>query len=473
MVRLQTTSSIAVLDIGKTNAKLCVVDAVSGELLCNESTHVRAFEGELYSQLDTDALWHWYLGRLKALSKTINITHIVATAHGATAALADDHGLVFPVMDYEAECVDDLAKQYNQVCDPFSATYSPKLPLGLNLARQLYWQREKFPERFTRVKYIIPYAQYWSYLLTGKPVCEVSTIGAHSDLWNPTARTWSDFAVREGFSRLFPTMMRADEVLGSPLARVTNETGIDKNCKVLVGIHDSNASLIPWMKSQALPFTVMSTGTWAINFALGSPLAGLRTEKDCIANVNMHSQPIACSLFMGGREFSAIAGSSPAIATIDDLIRIIDDDVFALPAFAATGGPFAGKKGEIIADRDLSMLDRYALASIYCALISDESLTACGSSGDIIVEGAFSSNDLLLQCLAVYRDQQAVFASSDSTGTTMGTAMLVTDNIETPDLVRANASPRFLVEKLQRYKKRWHQQLALKGIVDPVAVIKS
>jgi len=56
------------------------------------------------------------------------------------------------------------------------------------------------------------------------------------------------------------------------------------------------------------------------------------------------------------------------------------------------------------------------LASLYCALVSDESLTLCNSAGDIIVEGAFANNDILLQCLSVFRDEQKVFASADSTG---------------------------------------------------------
>lgn len=452
-------TAIVVMDIGKTNAKLCLVNGATGELISNETTSTHALDTAPYLQLDTASLWQWYLARLKALSKTTKISHIAVTAHGATAALIDNNDLVLPVMDYEFQGTNDLAERYNEICDPFIHTYSPKLPLGLNLGRQLYWQRENCPKQFARADYLIPYAQYWSFLLTGIPVSEVSTIGSHTDLWNPIEKTWSDFAVREGFTRLSPAMMKADDIIGPPSSAVINATGIDPGCKVIVGVHDSNASLIPWMKSRTSPFTVMSTGTWVIIFALGRPLEGLLAERDCTANVNIHAEPIACSRFMGGREFGAIAGKNPQMASVEDLTRVIDDGIFALPTFAETGGPFAGQDGKIITTRDLTPAERYALASIYCALTSDESLTLCGSEGDIIVEGVFAKNSLLLQCLAVYRSDQTVYASGDSTGTTMGTAMLVTDNIPTPDLIKANRSNQQLTEKLLIYKKRWHQQL--------------
>lgn len=468
MGRSNSMTVIVVMDVGKTNAKLCLVDGESGELISNETTGTCALDTNPYLQLDTGALWQWYLNKLKTLAKTSSISHIAVTAHGATGALIDNNELVLPVMDYEFKGTNDLAENYNKICDPFTHTYSPKLPLGLNLGRQLYWQRENCPEQFARTKYLIPYAQYWSFLLTGIPVTEVSTIGSHTDLWNPVSRTWSDFAVREGFTKLCPAMMKADDILGPPSAAVIEATGINANCKVLVGVHDSNASLIPWMKSRTSPFTVMSTGTWTIIFALGSPLEGLLAERDCTANVNIHAEPVACSRFMGGREFSAIAGKSPQPASMADLVRILDSDIFALPAFAETGGPFAGQKGKIITPRELTPAELYALACLYCALISDESLTLCGSQGDIIVEGAFAKNSLLLQCLAVYRHSQTVYASSDSTGTTMGTAMLVTDNIGTPDLIKATDSDQQLIQKLNDYKKRWHRLLS--EFLSPIAV---
>ncbi len=463
-------SAIVVMDIGKTNAKLCVVDAQTGALVSTDTTHTRTIDSPPYLHLDTASLWDWYTAGLKRLQQNTLIDTIVVTAHGATAALLDDDGLVLPVMDYEFSGLDEFRAEYDLRCDEFEQTYSPKLPLGLNVGRQLYWQRARCEARFNRAKYLLPYTQYWSWLLTGKAVSEVSTIGSHTDLWNPLEKRYSDFAVREGFAELFPKTLHASESLGSLRASVQAATGIDDHCKVLVGIHDSNASLVPWMSNRAEPFTVMSTGTWVIIFSLGTPLPGILAERDCTANVTIHSEPVACARFMGGREYGAIAGrESSVIATEADLLSIIEHGVFALPAFAETGGPYPGLNGLIQSSITLSNSQRHALASLYCALVSDESLGLCYSSGDIIVEGAYAKNSLLLQCLAVFRDKQTVYASADSTGTTMGAAMLATDNVKPPDLVRACDSSSDLKQKLIKYKAQWHQKVAEHKNTTPIA----
>lgn len=460
-------SAIVVMDIGKTNAKLCVVDAADGKLLNSESTATPSLDQPPYLHLDTSTLWHWYLLQLKRQAGKYQISYIVVTAHGATAALVTETDLALPVMDYEFDGPDSLAEEYNQRCDPFEHTYSPHLPHGLNVGRQLYWQRKYFPQQFIKTAHLLPYTQFWSWKLTGIATAEVTTIGSHTDLWNPMAKTYSDFSIRENFSTLFPAMRKADDVLGPLTPEVLTQTGISPDCKVLVGIHDSNASLIPWLKTRSTPFTVMSTGTWVIIFALGAPLQGLKAERDCTANVNIHSEPVACGRFMGGREFSAIADeaglAAANTATTNDLQHIIDHNAFALPAFADTGGPFPGLQGTIETDNELTPAQRFALASVYCALTSDESLTLCGSSGDIIVEGAFAKNTLLMQCLAVFRaatnKPQEILASSDSTGTTMGAAMLASDNIAAPSLTLVPSVTPDLTHQLLEYKRRWHQRL--------------
>ena len=452
-------SVIAVMDIGKTNAKLSCVDAQSGVLISSVSTQSRTQDTGLYPHLDTESMWRWYLESLKELQASSPIKTIVVSAHGATAALLDDNGLVLPVMDYEFEGLDELRDEYDALCDPFEHTYSPKLPLGLNFGRQLFWQRRHCEARYQNAKYLLPYPQYWSWLLTGVFASEVSTIGSHSDLWNPIEKRYSDFAQTQGFAALFPERQFAGDVLGSVSATVASATEIGGDCKVLVGIHDSNASLVQWISSRGKPFTVMSTGTWVIIFSLGTPLQGLLAERDCTANVTIHSEPVACARFMGGREYGAIAGSDPASPAVTDLLRIIDDNIYALPAFAETGGPYPGMAGRIVSNRKLTATDRHALASLYCALVSDESLTLCKSRGEIIVEGAFAKNALLLQCLAVFRSEQPVLASADSTGTTMGAAMLATDRVKAPELLPAEVCEPAVRAKILNYQSRWKKLL--------------
>ena len=73
------------------------------------------------------------------------------TTHGATCALLDAHGdLALPVLDYEHDGPDTLAAEYDAVRPPFAETGSPRLPAGLNLGAQIFWQQRRFPDAFAR-----------------------------------------------------------------------------------------------------------------------------------------------------------------------------------------------------------------------------------------------------------------------------------------------------------------------------------
>jgi hypothetical protein len=95
----------------------------------------------------------------------------------------------------------------------------------------------------------------------------------------------------------------------------------------------------------------------------------------------------------------------------------------ALPCFSGQGGPYATTKGVIRGA--VAAGDRAALATLYCALVSDLMLTRMGAaSGDLIVEGTFAGNLAFCQTLGTLRPQQRVFAAEDSAGTARGAAML-------------------------------------------------
>ncbi len=453
-------SAIAIFDIGKTNARLSLVDASNGEVLTSTSRESPALNTSPYPHLDTDGLWQWYLQQLQLARKVAPISDICVAAHGASAALIDDDGLVLPVLDYEFAGPDDIADEYDQICSPFEQTYSPRLPHGMNVGRQLYWQRANYPERFARARYLLGYAQYWGWLLTGKAVGEYTTIGAHTDLWNPVAREFSDLAVREGFAALVPPIQRSDAELGRLRPQLCRSTGIDPDCRVLTGIHDSNASLLPYLRTRDAPFTVVSTGTWVISFAIGAPLDQLVADRDCIANVNLFGDPVACTRYMGGREFGAVAGDTITPGTLTMLESLIDERIFVLPGFTGEGGPFQNLPGRIDCERRLSAAERTTLASLYCALVTDVCLDLCGSLGDIIVEGIYAKNTMLMQILNTLRANQTVAASTDNTGTTVGAAMLATREIAAPTLQSVAPLDAELGAKLLDYRSLWHGAVA-------------
>jgi L-fuculokinase len=357
----------------------------------------------------------------------VRITAIVPVTHGATAALVDDKGLVLPVPDYEYTLPGGGA-HYDAVRPAFASTLSPALPAGLNLGRQLHWLATAYPEQFARTRHILMYPQFWAWLLSGVAASEVTSLGCHTDLWEPGRRQYSALVEKMDWRGQFPAMRRAWDILGTIKPALARQTGVPEECVIVCGIHDSNASLLRHLPaadaSETGPRTVLSTGTWVIAAALGQPLEGLKEEADMLANVNALGDPVACMRFMGGREFAELAGESPVACSQADIARVIEQGTVAIPAFAF-GGPFAAHAGAITGPAPRTAGERYALATLYCALMSDYCLEQLGAdTGPVIVEGSFTGNPHFAPLLAALRPGRQVQVSSDTSGTTCGGWML-------------------------------------------------
>ena len=182
--------ALAILDIGKTNVKLSLLDQQGKTLAEQRMPNTIVMEG-LYPHHDTERIWNWLLANLKAMAEVAQITALVPVTHGATAALVDDDGLVLPVLDYEFELPPAQVRDYAKLRPHFGESRSPDLPAGLNLGRQLYWLAQAFPEQFRRTRYILTYPQYWTWRLSGVAASEVTSLGCHTDLWRPHQRDYS------------------------------------------------------------------------------------------------------------------------------------------------------------------------------------------------------------------------------------------------------------------------------------------
>jgi L-fuculokinase len=413
-----------VLDIGKTNVKLTLL-AADGSTLSEQRIANRIVQDGRYPHHDTERIWNWLLDTCRSFAALAHVSAIVPVTHGATAALVDADGLVLPVLDYEA-ALPTTASDYDRLRPSFAATLSPNLPLGLNLGRQLHWLSHAYPAEFARASHLLMYPQYWAWRLCGVAAAEVTSLGCHTDLWNPTSQQYSKLVADLRLGDLMPPLTSAWSALGSLLPALARSTGLPADCQVLCGIHDSNASLLRHLDGDDnfAARTVLSTGTWMIAAAFGAPLGQLREHQDMLANTNARGEAVACMRFMGGREFGVLAGADPQICDAADIAQLVQQGTLALPSFAESGGPFAGQAGSMIGPAPDNDAGRYALATLYCALMTDYCLSALGSSGPITVEGSFAGNPYFGALLAALRPTQAVIYSGDASGTTCGAWML-------------------------------------------------
>lgn len=451
------TALVAIIDIGKTNAKLAFVEASTGrEVFCVRRTN-QSLRSPPIQQLDVEAIETWLLESFRQAPQTADVVAIVPIAHGATAVLIDAYANVVAAPDYEDSRYERISAAYDRERDIFAQTLSPSLPLGLNLARQLFYLEKREPEIFARTSRILLYPQYWAWRFSEVMASEVTSLGCHTDLWRPGSGTFSALAMARGWNTSLPPIRPAAQSLGTITPRIAALTGLRSDCRVACGIHDSNASYLEHLleRPRDQPFAVISSGTWTVVMANRADLTRLRAERDMLANVDAFGSAVATARFMGGREYEVIAGTTarPDLAALESVIR---QQAHAIPSFAEAG-PFPSHRGRLIAAAGLNEPARAALATLYVALMSELLLELLDADQDVLVDGPLASNPLFASLLATWRPRARVFVNSGAGGVCARAATWLAGFGTAP--APSTIATAFKVDGLDAYRDAWRRQL--------------
>lgn len=290
----------AVFDIGKTNKKFFLFDENLEEVF---KTYIR-----LEASIDEDGfpseplqpVEDWMIDTFKTAlnSEKFEIKSINFSAHGASFVHIGQSGTpVTPLYDYLKPFPPELLERFyseNEGELTFcQKTSSPPLAM-LNSGLQIYFIKYAKPKFFQNIKYSLHLPQYLSFLFSGKLVSDFTSIGCHTGLWDFEANEYHPWVKREDISSLFPPI-----VAGNTIFQTKPELG---SIPCGIGIHDSSAALLPYIKKEKEPFALLSTGTWAIsiNPFNKTTLSSDELSKDCLQFLSIHGQPIKISrLFIG------------------------------------------------------------------------------------------------------------------------------------------------------------------------------
>ena len=445
---------IAILDIGKTNAKLVVLDAATGaEAAARRIPNTVLHDGP-YPHYDIEALWRFFMESLGAFAEDPGFDAISITTHGASVALMGEDGeLAMPVLDYEHEYPAEIRESYAKIRPDFSDTFSPSLSLGLNMGAQLHYLKTAFPDDFARTRFILTYPQYWACRLTGVAAVETTSLGCHTDLWLPQEGSFSPLVDQLSIRDKFPPLRSAFDVLGKVLPDIARAIGLDKPVPVYCGIHDSNASLLAHLIDRQAPFSVVSTGTWVVSFAVGGNLGGLDSTRDTLANVDAYGRAVPSARYMGGREFDMMTErlEPPSLAEQENAAQqVLKRQIMALPSAVPGCGPYPDSRLRWLNAETASNAERYAAACMYAALMTCTCLELLGADGPVIVEGPFAANPVYLQALANFTEQD-VEAVPGSTGTALGAGLLA--GAKVPEMHGRVFTPNS--QHYAVYKKQW------------------
>lgn len=455
-----TSGHVAVIDIGKTNAKLALVDTSDLSEIAVVTRSNTVVAGPPYPHFDVEAIWSFLLDGLAGFHAEYRVDAISVTTHGAAAALlAADGTLAAPILDYEYSGPEAVADSYDALRPGFGETGSPRLPMGLNLGAQIHWQVSRDRALHDRIASIVTYPQYWGHRLTGVPACDVTSLGCHTDLWNPFEARFSSLAERVGIAHKMAPPRKSADILGPVLSEIATRTGLAPTTPVLCGIHDSNASLLPHVILREPPFSVVSTGTWVIAMTVGGPSVALDPARDTLINVNAMGATVPSARFMGGREHDLIREGRATVPDAAVLGAVADHGPMLLPAVVPESGPFRGRRhGWIGAEPAPGTPERAAALSFYLALMTAECLSLTGHEGTIVVEGPFAANTGFCAMLSAATNCP-VEATDGVTGTSQGAALLAL----APGVLPARPSARRITPEdaaeYARYARTWQESV--------------
>lgn len=462
--------NIVVLDVGKTLAKLSLWQP-DGTLVARKTRANEAVKSGTYASLDAAGVETWAAEVLREFAQLNDVGAIIPVSHGAALAIVSEGQLITAPMDYEESIPAALRAEYERRRDCFEETGSPSLPDGLNLGAQLFRLVSLQPDIFGGGAMIMPYAQYWSWLLSGIAASEVTSLGCHSDLWRPLSATPSRLATTEGWADRFAPMASAGDVLGCITTDWASKTGLSPDVRVHCGLHDSNAALLA---ARAFPeieqkeSTVVSTGTWFV--AMRSPqsaqavdISKLAAMRDCLVNVDAFGKPVPSARFMGGREIESLIGLDTRRVDIKPdqprlvaaVPAVLASQAMVLPTFAPGTGPFPHGRGQWI-NMPADACERRAAVSLYAALIANVSLDLIGARERILIEGRFAEAEVFTRALARLRPDTIVYVSNAHNDVSFGALRLLLPDLKpSADLIVVDP----LEVDLGPYQQQWLREV--------------
>lgn len=293
----------AIFDIGKTNKKFFLFDEDYQEVFRNYQRfdEVADEDGHPTDDLPTIRRWAKELFDDILASKQYDVRAINFCTYGASLVHIDKHGQpLTPLYSYTkplpSQYLDKFYHKHGGAKDISIATGSPAAGM-LNSGLQLFWLKESDPQLYKRIKYSLHLPQYMSYLFTGLPVSDYTSLGCHTMLWDYSKGDYHDWVYAEGVDeKLAPVVSTNMSV---------NMNYMGNGIKVGVGIHDSSAALLPYLKGDSKPFALLSTGTWSVTlnpFSQDSD-SSLDAGQDVLYYMRIDGQPVKASRLFLGNEY--------------------------------------------------------------------------------------------------------------------------------------------------------------------------
>lgn len=454
--------AIAVFDVGKTNKKVLIYDST----LKVVDRRYRHFDTLLQEGVEVEPLEdirQWFLDTLEELAQDHAITSIGISTHGASVVFLDDQGdPVCPLVSYTHQPPEELHQQFfdalgssREELQQRTATVELK-PL-INPAKLAFFCRSRWPREFSRVRHVLFLPQYFAWLLTGRYSSDYTYAGCHTYLWDFASWSWDTRVLAGlGLDQAVPPEPRSPwHPAGTVLPGIARSRGLSPETTVATGIHDSNASLLPYLlRKGSERFVLNSTGTWCVAMHPTTGPVTFRPDevgKSVFYNISAFGDPVKTTILLGGLEFGTYREILQEFHGDHDpppFNRALYQGViqgcrqFIIPGVVPGTGQFPDSTPRIVDEgREYPLEDirqgkvvppllqdlprAYAVLNLSLALQSKTALERVGLAPGVslFTEGGFRNNPDYNALLAAFFPESPLFLTNIEEATSLGAAI--------------------------------------------------
>ncbi len=427
---------IAIFDVGKTNKKLFLFDS-QYKIVYEKSAKFPETKDEDGDECDNlESLSFSIIDSLQEVisMKEFSIKAINFSSYGASLVYIDENGKpLTPLYNYLKKYPDTL---HNQFYDTYggvqSFTHQTASPVlgSLNSGMQLYRIKYERPALFKKIKYALHLPQYLSYLISGIPCSDITSIGCHTNLWDFNKMQYHQWVQQEGVLEKLAPILPGNEVLTTNFMGNTYFVGI--------GLHDSSAALIPYLVNFHEPFVLISTGTWCIslNPFNQTPLTDEELSNDCLCFMTYEGKPVKASRLFAGYEHEQqvnriAAHFNQSIIRYRDINYDAEVVIDLQHKFQQAECPIDLKASDFSKKElssftsDIEAYHQLILDIIAQQIFSTQLVLQGTDTKKIFVDGGFGKNSVYMNLLAKFFPDKEVFAASMAQATAVGTALSI------------------------------------------------
>lgn len=430
----------AIFDIGKTNKKFFLFDENYREVFKEYAYFDEIKDEDGYPADDLLTIQNWIKNILRSVLKDerFEVRSLNFSTYGASFIHIDEMGVpITPLYNYLKPYPEKILQSfYEKYGDEIKIALETASPASgmLNSGLQLYWLKYAKPDIFKKIKWALHFPQYLSYLFTGMPVSEYSSIGCHTGLWDYKKNDYHDWVYAEGINKILPPVFATNTFFKKEIEGNMITIG--------TGIHDSSAALLPYILSDEGPFLLISTGTWSISLNPFSEemLSKDDLENDCLHYMRTDGKAVRASRLLLGNEYNLqIEKLGTHFNKEKEYHKTVkfDEAVFQkllhnhTSYFCFESIPFARNKNNKTNYKQFENYEEaYHQLMIELGELQEQSAKrAIGNTPiqKIYVDGGFADNPVYIKLLALHFPQYTIYTTQSPLGSALGAAMIIAD----------------------------------------------